>query len=174
MSDGWVSPPLAGHAGGYLASMKWLLLRSVPRLRLLFRALMLVLITGSVLGRGAEVSAHCARHSPRTANGPGMAMHGGSMALEGASAARTEDHLALHQSSGWSALASSGHQCPHCPPAECATALPCASGSSSQSASGADPAVSGLPVQSLRDLTPAQRATSVGYAPLTPPPQAAA
>jgi hypothetical protein len=50
--------------------MKWLLLRSVPRLRLLFRALMLVLITGSVLGRGAEVSAHCARHSPSAADGP--------------------------------------------------------------------------------------------------------
>jgi hypothetical protein len=136
---------------------KWLLLRSAPRLRLLVRTLMLVLITGGVLGRGAEVSAHCARHSP-AADGPGMGMHEGAIAPEGASAV----------------LASSGHQCSHCPPAECTTALPCASGPSSQSAPGAGPAVPGLVVQSLRDLTPPQRAASVRYAPLTPPPQAAA
>lgn len=136
---------------------KWLLLRSMPRLRLLARTLMLILITGGVLGRGAEVSAHCARHSP-VADGPDMAMHEGAMAPEGAS----------------TVLAPSGHHCPHCPPAECNTALPCAAGPSSQSAPGAGPAVPGLAEQSLRDLTPPQRAASVRYAPLTPPPQAAA
>jgi len=134
-----------------------LLLRSAPRLRLLLRALMLVFISGGVLGRGAEVSAHCARHSP-AADGPGMAMHEGSTAPDGAGAA----------------IASSGHQCPHCPPAECATALPCASGPANQSAPGAGPAVPGVAAQSLRDLTPVQRAASVHDAPLTPPPQAAA
>jgi len=164
---------MSGRAGGYLASMKWLLLRSVPRLRLLLRALMLALITGGVLGRGAEVSAHCARHGA-AGDRLGMAMPEGTMASDGASAVQTEHRRAFGQSSGWSGLASSGHQCPHCPPAECATVLPCASGSSSQSAPAAGPGVPGLAVQSLRDLTPAQRAASVHDAPLTPPPQAAA
>src|SRR5512132_4351272 len=113
---------------------KWLLLRSSPRLRFLLRALMLVWISGSVLGHAAELSAHCARHSPSAVDRPGMAMHEGSMAIDGASATRTEDHLVLRQASDWPGLASSGHQCPHCPPAECATALPCASGPSSQAA----------------------------------------
>jgi hypothetical protein len=164
---------LAGHGGGYLAFMKWLLLRSTPRLRLLLRTLMLILITGGVLGRAAEVSAHCARHSP-SADRSGMPMSDSAMGLDSASDARSEDHLTLRQPSGWSRLASSGHRCPHCPPAECATALPCASGPSCQSAPGAGPAVPGLAVQSFRDLTPAQRAASVRYAPLTPPPQAVA
>jgi hypothetical protein len=153
---------------------KWLLLRSTPRLRFLLRALMLVWISGSVLGRAGEQSAHCAGHSPSAVDGPGMAMHEGSMALDGASAARTEDQLALRRSSGWSGLASSGHQCPHCPAAECATALPCASGPSSQTAPAAGPVVPDLTVHLLRDLTRAQRAASVHVAPLTPPPQAAA
>jgi hypothetical protein len=137
---------------------KWLLLRSTPRPRLVFRALMLVLITGGVLGRGAEINDHCTRHSPGAADHPGMAMPEGPVAPDARSAA----------------LVSSGHQCPHCPPAECATALPCASGPSSQSAPGAGAAVPGVAAQSLRDLTPVQQAASVHDAPLTPPPQAAA
>ncbi len=137
---------------------KWLLLRSTLRLRLLFRALMLVLITGGVPGRGVEVSVHCTRHSPGAADHPGMAMLEGSVAPDARSAA----------------LVSSGHQCPHCPPAECAAALPCASGPSSQSVPAAGPAVPGLAVQLRRDLTPARQAASVHFAPITPPPQAAA
>jgi hypothetical protein len=161
-------------AGVILSFMgKWLLLRSTPRLRPLLHMLMLLVITGGVVGRGAEGSAHCARHSPAAA-GPAMPMHEGPRAPDGAGAAQTQDRRALRQSSGWSELASSGHQCPHCPPAECATALPCASGPSSQSAPGVGPVVPGLAVQSLRDLSPARRPTSVGYAPPTPPPQAAA
>src|SRR5215216_2875184 len=122
-SEPW--PRLRAAPAVYLAFMKWLLLRSVPRLRLLLRALMLVVITGGASGRVAEAGAHCARHSSASVAEPSMALHQGSMAA-GASAGRTEGGLALRQPGGGSGLASSEHRCPHCGPAECAAALPCA------------------------------------------------
>lgn len=127
----------------------------MPHLRLLSRTLMLVLIAGGLLDRAATLGAHCARHTH-----PDVVMHEGS--------------ATLHQSSSLSVLVPSGHQCPHCPPAECASALPCASGSSNQSAPSGGLAVASLPVDSLREPATAQRAVSAHYTPPTPPPQAAA
>ena len=153
---------------------EWLLLRSMPRLRLLLRAWMVVLTTGGVLGRGAGLGAHCALHSPGASSQAAMAMHDGPLIQAGLRTAQTKHRLVVHPVGTSSAVESSGHQCPHCPPAECATALPCASGPSTQSAPSAVTAVASLPTGSLRELATAQRATSVLHAPPTPPPQAAA
>jgi hypothetical protein len=161
---------------GYFAGMaKWLLLRSMPRLRLLLHLLMVALATGSVLGRDVAFGSHCAKHGADESSRQGMAMSvGSSMVPDTASTAQTQYHPSAHESGSWAAFAPSGHQCPHCPPAECGTALPCASGSSSQSAPSTITAVASLPTQSLRPLIAAQRATSILQEPPTPPPQAAA
>lgn len=154
--------------------MKWLLLRSVPRLRLLLRALMLVSIIGGVEGRSAALGAHCALHSAGASGQAGMAMFEASPPPAGAATELTKHRIAAHHTDNGPAVASSGHHCPHCPPAECATALPCASGPSSQSAPSAGPAMASFAARSLRELPDSQRGGSVDHAPPTPPPQAAA
>lgn len=166
--------PLAAWGWGYLSFVKWLLLRSVPHLRLLLRTLMLALILGGAEGRGVAFGAHCAQHSREASSPAVMAAHKAATTPDRVMATQTKHRLATDQARSWSARASSGHQCPHCPPAECATALPCASGLSSQSAPGAGPVMTSLVVHALRELAPLQHAASVHSAPPTPPPQAAA
>jgi hypothetical protein len=154
---------------------EWLLLRSMPHLRLLVRVLMVVLTIGGVLGHGAALGAHCARHTRGAAGAAGMAMAAERPTVPGAATtARTAHHFQAGQSASGSVLASSGHQCPHCPPAECATAMPCASGLSTQSALSAGPSVPSMVAQSLRELAAAHNLASIPHAPRTPPPQAAA
>ena len=153
---------------------RWLLLRSMPRMRLLLGALTLALTSGGMLGPDMVFVAHCAQHGAGAPNPPSMSMHHAKSPAAQAGLLRTQPRLAAHQVESWPTLASSDHQCPHCPPAECARALPCASGPSSQSAPGAGPVVASLAVHSLRQLTAAQLAVSVLHAPPTPPPQAPA
>jgi hypothetical protein len=86
----------------------------------------------------------------------------------------TGAHRGAHGASSSAWTSASPHQCPHCPPAECATAQPCASGSSSQAAPSAVTAVVSLPMHGRRVRSAAQWAASVRRAPPTPPPQAAA
>jgi hypothetical protein len=152
-----------------------LLLRSMPHPRLLVRVLMMVLTIGGVVGHGAALGAHCARHSRGTADGSGMAMAADRPTVAGAATtARAAHHFQADRSASESVLAQSGHQCPHCPPAECATAMPCASGPSTQSAPSAGPSLPGLTARSLRELAAAYSVASILHAPRTPPPQAAA
>jgi hypothetical protein len=153
---------------------RWLLLRSMPRLRLMLVALALVLTGGGMLGRDAAFVAHCVQHSAGVPNPPSTSMHHAKQAAAQVGRLQTQPGLATHQAGSWPTLTSSDHQCPHCPPAECAGTLPCASGSSSQSAPSAGPAMASLAVHSLRQLTAARLAVSVLHAPPTPPPQAAA
>jgi hypothetical protein len=164
------------RARDYLAPMAgWLLLRSMPHLRLLVRVLMVVLTVGGVPGHGAALGAHCAQHSSGATGDAAMAMTAGRSAAPSAAAtARTAHRSESGQSASGSVLAASGHQCPHCPPAECATAIRCASGPSTQSAPGAGPAVPGLAERSIRGLAAAPSVTSIPHAPGTAPPQAAA
>jgi hypothetical protein len=75
---------------------------------------------------------------------------------------------------GSSALVPPGHRCPHCPAAECATALPCASAGTGQLAASAVHELAGPPVRSLPAAGSDRHADSVADAPPTPPPQAAA
>ena len=175
-SGHWSAEAAGRFRRSYLAPMAvWLLLRSMPHLRLLVRVLMVVLTIGGVVGHGAALGAHCARHSRGTAEDSGMVMAGGRPTVPGAATTvRTAHHFEAGRSASGSVLAQSGHQCPHCPPAECATAMPCASGPSTQSAPGAGPSVPGLTVRSLRELAAAYAGASVTHAPRTPPPQAAA
>jgi hypothetical protein len=141
---------------------EWLLLRSMPHLRLLVRVLMVVLTIGGVAGHGG------------TADDSGMAMAADRPTVPGAATtARTAHHFEAGRSASESVLAPSGHQCPHCPPAECATAMPCASGPSTQSAPSAGPSVPGLAAHWLREFAAACAGTSIPHAPRTPPPQAA-
>jgi hypothetical protein len=172
-------PTFPSQDRDYLAPMaRWLLLRTMPRTRLLLGALTLALTSGGMLGPDMVFVAHCAQHGAQhgagAPNPPSMSMHHATSPAAQAGLLQTQPRLAAHQVESWPALASSDHQCPHCPPAECARALPCAAGPSSQSAPSAGPALASLAVHSLRLLTAVQLAVSVLHAPPTPPPQAAA
>jgi hypothetical protein len=119
------------------------------------RLLLLVVALTGALGRDrlSESETLCAHHMEMA---PTAAMNGQGVAAHAASALTADDHA-----------------CAHCPPAECATTVPCASGPSSQSARDAVAALVNPPVCTVGEALPAQRAVSHPPKPPTPPPQLA-
>lgn len=140
---------------------------SAPRLRCgmspkhssigwLSRALMLALgiVAAPSVGVEALQRPHCAQHGTTGAHG---GQHGASVQTAAGTSA-----------SAWSQAGT--HECPHCPPAECARISPCTGASTTAPL----PRTAGIgsPISHRVRLDPVRdQATSAVYPPHTPPPQ---
>lgn len=136
----------------------YLLVRSAPRLLRTIAALLLLVTLTGALGRGIEpgLAAHCADHSAASSHrhAPHSAHRAGT--LPGALV---------------SAVATTGHACTHCPPADCSSRVPCASETAGQSLRAALPAMHEPPALAVATHEADRRAASTVFQPPTPPPQ---